>query len=140
MPEKPESAFAKKALTDSATWEEAKLVIDQAVQSGTSKNMEVDKIKDNVAVQTLSYAIEVLHTKQGQSNNLANDIARKHPKRALKVERTTEQQLSVPSYGEIKGMDTDQIKAETIKVVGQIVKVVKEIREMGNEVTKIEKK
>ena len=46
----------------------------------------------------------------------------------------------MPTYAEIKEMDTDQIKTEVIKVVGQIVKVGKDIREMGNEVAKSEKK
>lgn len=140
MSEKSGATSAKKALTDSVTWEEVKLVIDQAIESGTPNNMAIDKIKDDVAVQALSYAIEVLYAKQGQSDQVARDIARKYPKRALKVERTTEEQLCVPTYTEMRGMDTDQIKTEVIKVVGQIVKVVKDIREMGNEVAKFEKK
>ncbi|KXS96647.1 hypothetical protein AC578_6924 [Pseudocercospora eumusae] len=88
----------------------------------------------------LSYAIEILYGKQVQSNQLANDISRKYPKKALRVERTLEQQLSVPSHGEIKEMDTDQIKTEVTKVVGQIVKVDRDIREIGNEAAKFEKR
>ncbi|KXT17234.1 hypothetical protein AC579_5817 [Pseudocercospora musae] len=140
MSKEPGAASATKALTDSVTWEEAKLAIDQAIQSGAPKNLIIEKIKDHVAVQALSYAIEVLYGKQGRSNQLANDIARKYPKKALKVERTTEQQLSGPTYAEMEEMDTDQIKTEVIKVVAQTVKVIRDIREMGNEVARFEKK
>ncbi|EME82833.1 uncharacterized protein MYCFIDRAFT_211170 [Pseudocercospora fijiensis CIRAD86] len=140
MSEGPKSPFAKKALADSVKREEAKLAIDQFIQRGIANDTMTESIKDDVAIQALSYAIEILYAKQGESNQLARNIAAKYPKKALRTERSIKQQLSVPTYAEMNEMDTDQIKTEVVKVVGQIVKVAKDIRGMGTEVAKFEKK